>query len=247
MQALEKITLAYLALQERADKLQADKDAMQQDLADLQHKYKTAKEQKAFLQTERNKWFDAYNLLDKSNGAQTVEQAEEIRNLKACIEELESQLVALTPKEQRIDEPTDGYEAEKRVCRQDFKASGDTLPETMRFKEECEGSAKDWENAKCRGGLTGKKVYFGDKTNETTEKAGGTTQPVILLANQYGDWVHGKTLNSKEQTELLFTPDKQLADQFATLREVKDFLDDYPIENIIVSYRHPQTLKPFIM
>lgn len=120
MQALEKITLAYLALQERAEKLQSVINATQYDLAELQAKYKTTKEQKKFLQTERNKWYDAYN--EKA----TVEQADEIRNLKQCIEELESQLVALTPKEQRVDEPTDGYEAAKRVCRADFKASETT-------------------------------------------------------------------------------------------------------------------------
>ncbi len=91
--ALKKLTVAYLALQERADKLQADKDAIQQDLAALQHKYKTAKERKAFLQTERNKWFDAYNLLDKSNDSQTIAQAEELRQLKAENERLRAYVI----------------------------------------------------------------------------------------------------------------------------------------------------------
>ena len=219
--ALEKLTLAYLELREHAQKLQSVINATQYDLAELQAKYKTVKEQKQFLQKERNKWFDAYNQIVETNEKESSAQNEQIHNLKQCIEELESQLVQLTPKEQRIDEPTDGYDDAKRVCRADFKAS--ETPELYNTI---------YDNMECL------------HSPETTEKADEAIQPVILLANQYGDWVHGKTLNAKEQTELLFTPNKQLADQFANLDEVKDFLDDYPLDNINITYRDPKTLRP---
>ena len=91
--ALKKLTVVYLALQECANKLQADKDEMQQDLADLQHRYKTLKEQKAFLQTERKKWFDAYNQSVETNEKATVEQAEELRQLKAENERLRAYVI----------------------------------------------------------------------------------------------------------------------------------------------------------
>jgi len=143
MQALEKLTLAYLELLAKHDDLVKQNEELVTNISELNHKYKTTKEQKAFLQTERNKWFDAYNQIVETNEKATVEQADEMRNLKyenaellrrlqfnskfqnsiekessaqneqihnlkQCIEELESQLVALTPKEQQIDEPTDG-------------------------------------------------------------------------------------------------------------------------------------------
>jgi chromosome segregation ATPase len=124
MQALEKLTLAYLVLQERAEKLQADKDAMFFENQTLQAKYKKTAENNRFLQRERNKWFDAYNELNKSNEALTIEQAEQMHNLKECIEELEGQCVELQAKLDALQPaPTDGYEAEKRVCRAASKDS----------------------------------------------------------------------------------------------------------------------------
>jgi predicted nuclease with TOPRIM domain len=145
MQALEKLTLAYLALQERAEKLQADKDAMFFENQTLQAKYKKAKEKNAFLQADRNKWFDAYEHLYKSNEALTIEQADEMRNLKECIDELEGQCVELQAKLDALQPApihkindtkkapicdkysegigAEGYEAEKHVCRAGFKDS----------------------------------------------------------------------------------------------------------------------------
>jgi len=73
--------------------LQAEYDNLRQDLADLQAKYKTLKEQKAFLQTDRNKWYNAYTHLDESNEAQTIAQAEEMRQLKAENERLRAYVV----------------------------------------------------------------------------------------------------------------------------------------------------------
>ena len=186
--ALEKLIIAYLTLQECANKLQADKDAMQQELADLQHRYKTLKEQKAFLQTERNKWFDAYKQIVETNELQMVEQADEMRQLKAENERLRAY-----------------------VIRKDGIGIFAKPPPAPTLQE--------------------------------LEEADEAMRPIILLSNQYGDWVQGKTLNAREQTELLFTPNKQLADQFANLDEVKDFLDDYPLELVDISYHHPETLQ----
>jgi hypothetical protein len=294
MQALEKLTLAYLALQERAAKLEADKDAMFFENQTLLHKSKDLAACNRFLQEERDNLAkqvetlkSAYKLSQQFQNSiekESSAQNEQIANLKACIEELEGQLVALTPKEQRIDEPKDGYEAEKRVCRAGFKASetpndadeilytlkdadgyylksvidtnksvfGATRQDALYFKYHYDVDYfKFWYNDEnhnkrcevaevCSIDLINPRIYSSavQKASDTDEK------PVILLANQYGDWVHGKTLNAKEQTELLFTPNKQLADQFASLDEVADFLDDYPLDKINISYRHPKTLKP---
>jgi hypothetical protein len=130
MQALEKLTLVYLALQERAEKLQADKDAMFFENQALLHKSKDLAACNRFLQEERDNLAkqvetlkSAYKQSQESNKGEVNDYKKLIRDLKECIEELEGQLVALTPKEQRIDEPQDGYEAEKRVCRAGFKAS----------------------------------------------------------------------------------------------------------------------------
>jgi hypothetical protein len=244
MQALEKLTIAYLALQERAERLQADKDAMFFENQQLLAKYKKAAENNRFLQKERNKWFDAYNELNKSNEALIIEQAEQMRNLKECIEELEGQLVALTPKEQRIDEPQDGYEAEKRVCRAGFKASGDNLPETIQIKEECEGSAQDWEKARCVGGFgaTGKKLHIGTPPNDADET------PVILLrtlaGRSAGEWITEHITKMNGDTTFGTNSYPERAKQFTSLDEVDAFLGArYPRDLIQMSYHHPVTLQ----
>lgn len=177
--ALKKLTIAYLALQECAQKLQSVINATQYTLSELQAKYKTLKEQKAFLQTDRNKWFDAYNLLDKSNDSQTIAQAEELRQLKAENERLRA------------------YVIEK---------------DGIKIFDEVQPAP----------------------TLQELEKADApNSDALILLADKKsGYYVHGKYLNEKQQTELLFTPNKELADTFANLEEVHDFLDDYPLENL---------------
>jgi len=98
MRALEKLTLAYLVLQKKYEKAKKANDDVVFAMFELQEKYKKVKEQKAFLQADRNKWFDAYNELNKSNEALTIEQAEQMHNLKECIEELEGQCVELQAK-----------------------------------------------------------------------------------------------------------------------------------------------------
>ena len=186
--ALKKLTIAYLALQERANKLQADKDAMFIENQSLLHKFRKAGDVNRLLQKERNKWFDAYKQIVETNELQMVEQADEMRQLKAENERLRAY-----------------------VIRKDGIGIFAKPPPAPTLQE--------------------------------LEEADEAMRPIILLSNQYGDWVQGKTLNAREQTELLFTPNKQLADQFANLDEVKDFLDDYPLELVDISYHHPETLQ----
>lgn len=214
MQALEKITLAYLALQERADKLQADKDAMFSENQSLSHKLRATKENNRFLQSERDRlskqceaFKSAYKQSQESNKGDLKDYSEEMRNLKACIEELESQLVALTPKEQRIDEPTDGYEAEKRVCRQYFKASETT--------EKADGAAKPVILLRTLAG----------------DDAGGWITERITKTN--GDTTFGT--NSYLERAKQFA---NLDEVGAFLGK------DYPLELIGISYHHPKTLQP---
>ena len=186
--ALKKLTIAYLELQAKHDDLVKQNEELATNISELNHKYKTLKEQKAFLQTERNKWFDAYKQIVETNELQMVEQADEMRQLKAENERLRAYVIR---------------------------------------KDSIEIFAKPPPAP----------------TLQELEEADEAMRPIILLSNQYGDWVQGKTLNAREQTELLFTPNKQLADQFANLDEVKDFLDDYPLELVDISYHHPETLQ----
>ena len=108
--ALKKLTLAYLALQERAEKLEKDKDALFIENQSLLHKVKTTKENNRFLQSERDK-------LQEDKEDYFCAHADEVRNLKDYIDTLEAQLFTLANGH--------GYENEneKPVCRADFKAS----------------------------------------------------------------------------------------------------------------------------
>lgn len=101
--ALAKMALAYLDAQTKY--LVSDKKnrKLEQDLADLQHRYKMLKEQKAFLQTDRNKWFDAYNQIVETNELQMVEQANEMRQLKAENERLRAYVIEKDGKQPEND------------------------------------------------------------------------------------------------------------------------------------------------
>jgi len=272
MQALEKLTLAYLELREHAQKLQSVINATQYDLAELQAKYKTAKEQKQFLQDERDK-------LTAQKENYICEHADEIRNLKECIEELESQLVALTPKEQQIDEPTDGLPSDVVMVLQygkqwlcgeygkDFCFDySDNIKNALQF------ASRDEINEFLCGEPLGNLVihYFNPQTgyigttppdgyddakrvcradfkaSETTEKADEAIQPVILLANQYGTWVKSCFFIFDDRAKIkqfMFTTEIKEAKQFASLVAVGEFLSGCVGEKLQTSYHHPETLQ----
>ena len=347
MTALEKLTLAYLVLQERAEKLQADKDAMFFQNQTLQAKYKKAAENNRFLQGEREKlakqqienteiiddldgqriWLQAkvdelvaklelaqkfQNSIEKESSAQN----EQIDNLKACVEELEGQCVEL---QARLDvsqvnkrvfypiEPTDRGERHVLYTLEDETGYylggidkalnpqfGTVRQSALFFKNRSEAdfyadkhNAQNNEDKQCdiigielvdldrpmiwdeanktrfiltddqnptkykskahpqQDGYEAEKrvCRAGFKDSETPNDA--DEKPVILLrGNQYGDWVYGKCLNERQQTELIFASKKERAEVFADLDKVKDFLDDYPLDNITITYHHPRTFEP---